>query len=308
MVNFLARRLAQAVFVIWGAVTLIFIAVRVLPGDPSSLMLGTQATQEEVDSLRRSLGFDRSLPEQYVEYLRQALHLDFGQSWRQGGDALAICLSRLPATAQLAVAALVITLVVGFPLGVVAARYANRWPDHLVASGSLLSQGAPPFWIGIMLSLVFSRIFNVLPSSGADSPQSLILPAATLALPFLAWLARLVRTGVLEEMNQDYVTTARSKGISERVIFYVHILRNVGVAVVTVLGLLLGNFIANAVIVEIVFAWPGIGRLLVDSITYRDYSVVVAALAIITTVYVALNLLVDILYFYVDPRIRSEKV
>lgn len=306
MAAFVVRRLAQSVLVIWGALTIIFIVVRVVPGDPAALMLGTQASQHDIAALRQQLGLDQPLPLQYLQYLSDVAQLNFGASWRQGGDALLDCLSRLPATLLLALAALLLTLVLGFPLGVVAARRAGGAVDHLISSVSLAGQALPTFWVGIMLVLLFARWLNLLPSSGAGSPQALLLPAFTLALPFIGWLARLVRSGVLEEMHHEYVRTARAKGLSERVVFWVHVLRNTLIPVVTVLGLLVGNFIGGAVIVEIVFAWPGLGRLLVDSITYRDYSVVEASVTLITVLYVVLNLVVDVLYFRIDPRIRVE--
>ena len=188
------------------------------------------------------------------------------------------------------------------------ARHAGAWPDHLVAGGALVSQGLPTFWVGIVLLLLFARIFQILPSSaaGAVDPSSLVLPAFTLALPFLGWLARLVRTGILEEANQEYVTTARAKGLSERAVFYIHIMRNASIPILTVLGLLTGNFVANAVIVETVFAWPGIGRLMLSAILYRDYAVVSAGVFIIVILYVALNFTVDLLYFWADPTIRRD--
>lgn len=306
MAAFVVRRLAQSILVIWGALTIIFIVVRVVPGDPAALMLGTQATPHDVAVLRQQLGLDQPLPLQYGQYLSDVAQLNFGASWRQGGDSLLDCLARLPATLLLALVALILTLLLGFPLGVVAARRAGGAVDHLISTVSLAGQALPTFWVGIMLVLLFARGLNVLPSSGAGSPQALLLPAFTLALPFIGWLARLVRSGVLEEMNQEYVRTARAKGLSERVVFWVHVLRNTLIPVVTVLGLLIGNFIGGAVIVEIVFAWPGIGRLMIDSITYRDYSVVEASVTLITVFYVVLNLAVDVLYFRIDPRIRVE--
>ncbi|GAA4234394.1 ABC transporter permease [Streptosporangium album] len=277
-----------------------------LPGDPAELILGSQATPDQLEALRTELGLGEPLPAQYLGHLQDIVRLDFGQSWRQGVGALDACLERLGPTLTLSAWAMVFTVILGFLAGSYAARHANTVVDHLISVSSLVGQALPPFWIGIMLSLIFARWLQILPSTADGTMASLLLPALTLALPFVGWLGRLVRTGILEEMNQDYVRTARAKGLSSRVIFSIHVLRNTLVPVVTMLGLLMGNFIANGVIVEVIFAWPGIGSLLVDSITFRDYAVVEAILTVITVCYIMLNLLVDVLYAYLDPRIQLE--
>lgn len=308
MLVFLGRRLAQAVLLVFGAITIVFFVLRVIPGDPASLILGSQATEGELAALRADMGLSDPIVVQYVRHLGEVLTLDFGQSWRLGMDALEACFERLPATLTLAMYALVITIGIGFPLGIHAARRAGTWTDHLVSKLSLIGQALPSFWVGIMLLLIFARTLNVLPATADGTPQAMLLPAITLALPFLGWLARLVRNGTLEELNKDYVRTARAKGMSERVVFYVHVMRNTLTPVVTVLGLVIGNFIADAVIIEVVFAWPGIGSLMIDSIVNRDYAVAEAALVLIAVCYIGLNLIVDVLYFYLDPRITLESV
>lgn len=308
MLAFIGRRLSQAVVVVFGALTIIFVIVRVVPGDPARLMLGDQATAADVDALRDQLGLSAPLPVQYIEFLGNVLHGDFGSSWRMGGSALAVTFERLPATLILAIYAMIITLAIGFPVGIICARHVGKLADTVLSGASLVGQALPGFWVGIVLILIFSRMLNILPSTADGTPQALLLPAITLALPFIGWLARLVRNGALEELGQDYVRTAKAKGLSPGVVFYVHVMRNILIPVVTVLGLLMGNFIADAVIIENVFSWPGIGSLLVDSITNRDYSVVVAVVAVITVGYVILNLIVDTLYFYLDPRITLENV
>lgn len=308
MIVYIGRRLWQSVLLIFGAITIVFLVLRVIPGDPAALILGSQATPNELEELRQELGLSDPLFIQYVRHLGEVIQLDFGQSWRLGGDAFANVLDRLPATLTLAGYALGLTLLIGFPLGVYAARNTGRWIDRLVSYMSLVGQGLPSFWVGIMLVLIFSRTLDILPSTADGTPQALILPAFTLALPFLGWLARLARNGTLEELGKDYVRTARSKGLSERVVFHVHVLRNTLTPVVTVLGLILGNFIADAVIIEQVFAWPGIGSLMIESIVNRDYAVAEAAIILIAVFYIGLNLTVDILYFYLDPRITLETV
>jgi len=304
MTRYIVRRILQAIFVLWGAISIVFVVVRVVPGDPASLLLGPSATRDQIAAAQHAFGLDQPLYVQYVHYLGDAAQLNFGESSRLGGPAMSEVLSRLPATLSLAFVALAITLLIGFPLGVWSARHSRGVASRLVSVLSLATQGMPQFWIGIMLILVLSAQLRWLPASGFASLQSLIMPGLALALPFVGWLTRSVRTGVLDEFGHDYVRTARAKGLPGRAVFYGHVLRNTFVPVVTVIGLLLGIFIGSAVIVEVVFSWPGVGRLLVDAITYRDYTVVEAAVAVITGVYVVLNLVVDVLYTYLDPRIR----
>ncbi|SFB33498.1 peptide/nickel transport system permease protein/oligopeptide transport system permease protein [Amycolatopsis marina] len=308
MIIYLARRLAQSVLLIFGAITIVFLVLRVIPGDPASLILGSQASREELESLRQEMGLSDPLLVQYVRHLGEVVLLDFGESWRLSADAFSSVVDRLPATLTLAGYALVLTLLIGFPLGIYAAKHTGQAVDRVVSYLSLTGQALPSFWVGIMLVLIFSRMLDILPSTADGTPLALVLPAFTLALPFLGWLARLVRNGTLEELGKDYVRTARSKGLSERVVFNIHVLRNTLTPVVTVLGLVIGNFIADAVIIEQVFAWPGIGSLMIESIVNRDYAVAEAAIILIAVFYIGLNLLVDVLYFALDPRITLETV
>jgi len=308
VIGYLVRRLAQAVLLLFGAVTIVFLVLRVIPGDPAALILGSQATAQELAAKRDEMGLSDPLLVQYVRHLGEVLRLDFGDSWRLGGDAFAAVLDRLPATITLAGFALLFTLALGFPLGVYAARHKGKLADRAVSYFSLTGQALPAFWVGIMLVLIFSRTLDILPATADGSALALVLPAFTLALPFLGWLARLVRNGTLEELGRDYVRTARSKGLSERVVFNIHVLRNTLTPVITVLGLILGNFIADAVIIEQVFAWPGIGSLMIESIQNRDYAVAEAAIILIAVFYIGLNLVVDLLYFALDPRVTLETV
>ncbi len=306
MTTFIAKRLAQAVILALGAITVVFFVVRVVPGDPATLILGPDATPEQLDAVRSQFGLNDPMLQQYISHMGSVLTGDFGESWRLGGSALGNTLDRFPGTLTLASLALLITLIVGFPLGVLCARRAGGFLDGFVSTTSLVGQGIPSFWLGIVLILLFARELNWLPSTAGGGPTAAILPAVTLALPFVGWLARLVRNSTLDESGKDYVRTARSKGTPEWAVFYVHVGRNIMIPVVTVLGLLMGNFIANAVIVEVVFSWPGIGSLMVDAITNRDYAVVEAAILTITLSYIFLNLLVDVLYFRLDPRLTPE--
>ncbi|TWD72403.1 peptide/nickel transport system permease protein [Kribbella amoyensis] len=301
---YVVRRLFFSLFVLWGAVTIIFVVLRLVPGDPAYIMLGPDADQAQVDALRAQLGLDHSLAQQYATYLANVVHLDFGQSFRLNADSMSLVLQRVPATIQLAATALLLSLVIGLPLGVMAALKANSWVDRSISVFSLLGQSTPSFWLGIVLILVFARGLQVLPSAGSGTWSHLVLPTVTLALPFLAILVRLTRSGLLEVVHEGYVQTARAKGLGESLVILVHALRNALIPIVTVVGLQFGALLGGTVIVETVFAWPGVGRLLIDSISRRDYGVVQASILLVATIFVLINLLVDLLYGFLDPRVR----
>jgi ABC-type dipeptide/oligopeptide/nickel transport system permease component len=304
MTSYLIKRVGYSVFVLWGAVTVVFLVLRVVPADPAILILGPDATTSQINALRDQMHLNDPLFLQYFGFLGDALRLDFGTSYRLHVDAMSLVLDRLPATAQLAVGALALAVIVGLAFGMFAALRVNRLTDRLVSTLSLAVQSAPSFWIGIVFILVFARTLRLLPSGGIGSLQHLILPAITLSLPFLAILVRLTRSGILEVINEGYIQTARSKGFPERVILFPHAMRNALIPIVTVVGLQFGQVLGGAVIVETVFAWPGIGRLLIDSIGNRDYNVVQACVIVIAAIFIVVNLLVDVLYGYLDPRIR----
>ena len=304
MSTYVLTRLAYSLFVLWGAMTIIFIAVRIVPGDPASLMLGPGSTEADVVALRQRLGLNASLPEQYGRFLSGAVRLDFGDSlWlnRPVGSEIA---SRVAATGRLAAVAIVLALVVSFPLGILAALRQRSPADSAISVVSLIGQSVPSFWLGIMLILVFARQLRILPSAGSDTWRHLILPALTLALPLVGVLTRLVRSGLLDVLYEDYIRTARAKGLTPRSVLTRHALRNMLIPVITVVGLQVGNLLGGAVIVETIFGWPGIGRLLVDAIFHRDYPLVQATILFITAGFVVVNLLVDLSYGYLDPRIR----
>ncbi|HEY8446367.1 MAG TPA: nickel ABC transporter permease [Thermomicrobiales bacterium] len=306
MTPYLLRRFAYAIFVLWGALTIIFVTIRIVPGDPASMMLGAGATEEDVAALRHRLGLDEPLPVQYVQFLGDAIRLDFGNSLWLNRPVLSSIGERITATARLAVTAMAIALLVSFPLGILAALKKRTFIDGLVSVVSLLGQSVPSFWLGIMLILVFARQLRLLPSAGSDTWKHLVLPSVTLALPLIGVLTRLVRSGLLEVMYEDYIRTARAKGLDPRSVLVRHALRNMLIPVVTVAGLQLGNLLGGTVIVETVFGWPGIGRLLVDAIFNRDYPLVQAAILCITATFITINLIVDISYVYLDPRIRLQ--
>lgn len=307
MVGYLIRRLLFSVFILWGAVTVVFIVLRLVPSDPALLILGSDATADEVEALREKMGLNEPLIVQYGIYLASALRLDFGDSYRMQRNALDLVIERLPASAELAIAALIFSTVIGLILGIVAALHANRLADRVVSGASLMAQSLPGFWVGIVFILVFARNLKVLPSAGNATYMHLILPAITLGLPFLAILTRLTRSGLLEVMNEGYIQTARSKGLREPIVIVHHGIRNALIPIVTVVGLQMGTLLGGAVIIETVFAWPGIGRLLIDSINQRDYNVVQAAVFVIAAVFIVVNFVVDILYGYLDPRVRLSK-
>ncbi len=306
MSTYILRRVFYALFVLWGALTVIFLVVRILPGDPASLMLGAGATDEEVAALEARLGLDDSLPEQYLQFMGDAIRLDFGDSLWLNRPVLTSVSERITATARLASTAMVIALLISFPLGILAALRQRSFIDYSVSVISLIGQSVPSFWLGIMLILLFARQLRWLPSAGSQTWQHLILPSVTLALPLVGVLTRLVRSGLLEVMHEDYIRTARAKGLSPPSVLTRHAMRNMLIPVITVVGIQLGNLLGGAVIVETVFGWPGIGRLLVDAIFQRDYPLVQASILFITATFILINLLVDISYVYLDPRIRLQ--
>jgi peptide/nickel transport system permease protein len=302
--EYVVRRLLASAVVVWGVVTLTFFLVRVLPGDPAVLSLGVSADAEAVAKLRHAMGLDNPLVVQYGIFLRDAVRGDFGESVYMSQPSATLFLVKLPATLELAVTALVLSVAIALPLGMYAAIRVNTTRDALVGLFTLTAQSMPNFWVGIMLILVFSQTLQLLPTFGRGTWQQTVLPAVAVALPMVALVARLVRTGMLDNLQEDYVRTARAKGLPERAVVNRHIVKNMLIPVVTVVGLQFGSLLAGAVIVEIVFSWPGVGQLTVDAILRRDYPVVAAAVFFISLSFVLVNLAVDIAYAYLDPRIR----
>jgi ABC-type dipeptide/oligopeptide/nickel transport system permease component len=302
---FLLRRLVHAVFVLWGVATAVFFLVR-LTGDPAAFLVDQTATPAEVAHARRLLGLDRPLHVQYAEFLAAIPRGDFGQSIRERRPAMRMVLESLwPATVELAAAALLLSILPAIPLGVVSATHRNGLPDHLSRIGSLLLQSMPSFWLGLVLILIFAvGLGGLLPAYGSGSLRHLILPAITLAAAPLAQNVRLIRAGMLEVLGQDYVRTARAKGLAERLVIYRHGLWNAAIPVLTVTGLSLGFMLSGAIIIETVFSWPGLGRLIVQAVPGRDFPVIQAGVFVFALIFVALNLAVDALYAVVDPRIR----
>src|SRR5688500_12307965 len=305
MVGYVFRKVFHTAFVAFGVVTLVFAALR-LSGDPAATMLPGDASVDELAALRKELGLDQPLYLQYAKFLAGAITGDFGLSLRHQQPALELVMERLPATLEVAFAALLLSVAVALPLGIVAAIYRGRLADMLAMGFAVVGQATPYFWMGIMLILVFAVELQWLPTSGRGGIERLVLPAVTLGTHFMAVLARLTRTSMLEILGQNYVTTARAKGLTERAVVLVHALKNAAVPVVTLIGLQFGTLLGGAVVTETIFAWPGVGRLAVQSIFVRDYPVVQAGVLVLALTFVALNLLVDLLYGVLDPRIRRE--
>jgi peptide/nickel transport system permease protein len=303
LLTYVGRRLAAVVPTLWGVATAGFIMARLLPGDPARVIAGLLASQEQVDNLRHQLGLDQPLPVQYVEYLARLVRLDLGQSAHFGTPVSAEIASRLPYTFELALTAACIAAVLGVLAGVAAALRRNSAVDVAISAVSVLGISMPAYWLGLMLIVVFAVQLRVLPVAGADGPASIVLPAVTLALLSIGLVARMTRSSLLEVLGQDYVRTARAKGARPARVVFVHALRNAMLPILTAVGLQLGALMGGAVLTESVFGWPGVGRLLLDSIFFRDYPMVEGLVLLFAVTYIAINLAVDLLYVYVDPRI-----
>ncbi len=304
MGGFLVRRLFAALVVVWGALTVIFVIVRVLPGDPAAVLLGTYATPQLIAEQRQRLGLNRPLPVQYVLFMRQAVLGDWGRSYYEGSRAMSLVLGRFPATAELGAASLVLTVGLSLVLGSFAARWGHSVLDRAIETASLAAQAAPNFWLGLVGILIFSRDLKWLPSFGRGGFWHLVLPSVTLSAQFIGVLTLLVRAGIVEMSGQDFARTARAKGLTELRVLVHHIYRNMLIPVVTMIGLQLGTLVGGVVVTETVFAWPGLGRLIVTAIENRDYPLVQAAVVFTAVVFVLTNLAVDVAYACLDPRIR----
>src|SRR6266540_1907559 len=306
MGRYIARRLLQAVLVVFGVVTVVFFVLQ-LTGDPVRLMVGESASEEDIANIRHQLGLDRPLHEQYLSYLRKVVQGDFGQSVRQRGrPAMGIVLDRYPATLRLAFLALTFSVVMATIFGVVSAVKRYSLLDNVVMFLALFGQSLPNFWLGIMLILFAAVQLGWLPSQGYGdgNPKYLLLPMLTLAAPGLARLTRLVRSGMLDVLGHDFVRTARSKGLHESRVIFGHALKNAAIPLITIIGLDMGALLGGAVVTEQIFAWPGVGLEVVLAINGRDFPVVQAAVFVVATSFVLIYLVVDLLYTWLDPRVQ----
>lgn len=302
-------RVATTLPVLWVVVTVVFLMIHLVPGDPIVQMLGDGATASDIAGLRHAYGLDVPLGTQYMRYWLGLLHGDLGQSLRLHDSVMHLILQRYPYTLALTVAATVLGVGLAIPAGVASARRANRWPDRMLGIVSLFGLSFPNFALGPILILVFAIGLGILPVSGAgvgtaDFLRHLVLPAVTLGLGMGAILTRMVRTSMLEELGQDYIRTARAKGLTENVVVYRHALRNALNPVLTVIGLQFGSLLAGAIVTETIFGWPGIGRLTLSAISNRDYALVQGCILAVGLTYVAVNLLTDSVYALADPRMR----
>jgi peptide/nickel transport system permease protein len=298
------KRLLGVVPVVFGVVLLTFLLVHAVPSDPVEVMLGESASSADRMQLRADLGLNQPIYMQFGVYLNKLVHGDLGVSIHSKKPIVDLLAERLPATAKLALLALSFAIFIGLPLGIIAALKVNQWPDKLANLLSLSISAMPHFWMGPMLMMVFALWLGLLPVSGMESGAAIILPALTLGFGLAAILTRMTRASMLEVLHEDFIRTARAKGLTEYAVILRHALRAALLPIVTVLGLQLGSLLAGTVITETVFSWDGVGRLLVESIEKRDYPVTQACVLVVALLYVAVNLATDIIYIKIDPRVR----
>jgi len=301
---YLARRLALTIPILLGASTLVFLLLHLVPGDPAVSMLGEGASPDEVTALRDRLGLNAPIGEQYVRFLGSAVQGDLGQSFRYATPVTSEILSRVPATLTLALASMVVAVGLALPLGILAAVWRGGAIDLAAMGAALVGVSVPNFWLGPLLALVFAVELGWFPVSGSGSLAHLVLPSLTLGTGLAAILARMTRTSVIEELRELYVQAARARGVSPSRAVLVHAFRNSLIPVVTLIGLQFGAVLTGAIITETIFAWPGVGRLLIQAIEFRDYPLVQGCILFIAVVYTGVNLLTDVVYAVLDPRVR----
>ncbi|MCL0094318.1 ABC transporter permease [Dehalococcoidales bacterium] len=310
MLTYIIRRIGLMIFILLGVSVITFSMIHLVPGDPAEIIAmeryGEEITAETIDRVRTELGLDQPVYIQYFNWLTNVLQGDLGYSFRTDRPVLDEILTRLPATIQLALAGMLVALLIAIPVGVISATRQYSAVDNLSMFGALLGVSIPNFWLGLLLIMFFSVHLGWLPVFGRGGIEHLILPALTLGTGMAAITTRLIRSSMLEVLGQDYIRTARAKGLKEKVVIYKHALKNAMIPVVTIVGLQFAFLLEGAVIVEVIFAWPGIGRLLVDSIFARDFMLIQGCILFIAAMFVLVNLLVDLSYAYLDPKIRYE--
>lgn len=285
---------------------IVFSLVRMLPGDPIVAIAGIEATPEQVEKLRKALGVGEPLLPQYVRYLVKLLQGDLGTSIRTSEPVMTVILERMPATLQLAVVGMLISLVMGIILGIIAGLRPGHWADTIARVISLFGVSSPTFWTGLLFILAFGYYWRLFPVAGSGGPEYLVLPALTISLASLAFITRLTRANMIEVLSEDYIRTARAKGVSPLMVLIKHALRNALIAPLTIAGLEFGRLISGVIVVEIIFAWPGIGKLLIDSIQFRDWPVIQGLILSFSVIFALMNVLVDMVYVMLDPRISLE--
>jgi ABC-type dipeptide/oligopeptide/nickel transport system permease component len=306
VLGYVARRLLVLIPTLFGVATMVFLLMRVVPGDPAQVIAGIDATREQVEQVRHQLGYDKSLWQQYVTYMGDLLHGDLGTSSRSGRPVLDEITERLPKTLLLAGAAMLVAIPLGVVLGIIAAVFRGRFVDFLASALSVFGISMPVYWSGLLLVLVFSVNLRWLPAAGSESWKHLILPTVTLAFFTAGFIARQTRSALLEVLGREYIAAARAKGAGKTRVLLKHALRTALLPIITIIGVQFGAMLSGAILIETVFAWPGMGRLLVESISLRDYAVVQGAVLLFAVGIVLVNLFTDLTYAYVDPRIRYD--
>jgi peptide/nickel transport system permease protein len=305
--QYIIRRLAQMIPITFGILTLVFSLIHLIPGDPAIQIAGENARPQDVQQVRHALGLDQPLGRQYVNYLRNLAHGDLGRSFQTNESVAVQIRQRYPATIQLAFGAMFVALLVAFPLGIISAIYRNSWIDNVARFFALIGVSMPSFWFGPLLIIGFAINVHWFPVSGRDEGlKSLVLPSVTMGLALSAILTRMIRVSLADELTQLYVTTAVAKGVSRGRAIFRHALKNALIPVITVLALQFGSLLTGAIITEQIFSWPGLGRLLIQSINMRDYPQVQASILVIALTYILVNFASDLLYGVVDPRIKLE--
>ncbi len=307
MLSYIVSRLFSAFIVVFGVVFIVFMLIHMVPGDPVEVMLGESASVVDREMLRHALGLDQSLPQQFINYLNKLAHFDLGQSLHSKKAISELLSERIVPTLELSIAALLVAFLIAFPLGIMAALKKGKAADTAAMVFSLTGISIPNFLMGPLLILVFAIMLGWFPVSGRDGLSSLVLPALTLGTALAAILSRMIRASLLEVLNEDYIRTARAKGLGTLRVIGLHALKNAMLPVITLIGLQIGALLAGAVITEMVFSWPGLGQLTIESIQKRDYPVVQACILLISTTYVVINTLTDIVYGMLDPRIRISQ-
>jgi peptide/nickel transport system permease protein len=304
MVSYIARRLVAAVPTLLGVSLVVFMMVRLLPGDPARLVAGLLASEADVEQIRHQLGLDEPALAQYAAFLARLVHFDLGTSARTGQPVLSEVLARLPGTVELAATSMAVAALLGIGAGLLAATHHNRRLDYLISALMLCGVSVPAYWLGLMLIVVFAIKLQWLPAAGSQDPGAWVLPTLTLALFSIAIVARMTRSTMLDVLRTDYVRTARAKGLLDHAVVYGHALRNAMLPIATVVGHQFGTLLGGAVLTETVFGWPGMGQLLVDALFARDYPVVQGIVLTFSTLFILVNLAVDVLYGAIDPRIH----
>lgn len=304
MLNYIVKRIIGTIPTLLIVLTLVFFFVRMIPGDPARLVAGEQATQEDVEAVRAQLGLDQPIPVQYVKYIDGLLHGDLGTSLRTKRPVLEEISNRYMNTIQLTCITLLWSSIAGVLFGVWAGKNQRKWQDYLGMTVAVSGISVPKFWIGFILIMIFSVQLKWLPTTGADSFKSMILPSITLGISIAAVIARFTRSSIVEALKEDYIRTARAKGLKEKAVIWKHAFRNSMISVITVVGLQFGYLLGGSVVTEAVFAFPGLGSLLIESVNYRDYPAIQSLILIFSLQFIIINLIVDVLYAVLNPEIK----